>query len=167
MEVQTSAIRFSAGFYREENSWGKVWVRQYTGPCNCCAHVGEKCQSACDWACAQERSMKVDLTRAQTARRLGKAIGISPGSKRMLRQWKTVKASPPISRPQTFSTVSTSHLTLIQQPKSAACLLIMPETPHHCDTVPGSSSTPSCSVCFKCLHARQARTEHVLSAVDS
>ncbi|CAL8470461.1 g10003 [Coccomyxa elongata] len=39
----------------------------------------------------EERSLKVDLTRAQTARRLGKTIGISPGSKRLLRQWKTVK----------------------------------------------------------------------------
>ena len=36
----------------------------------------------------------MDLTRTQTARRLGKSIGISPGSKRLLRQWKTVKASP-------------------------------------------------------------------------
>lgn len=29
----------------------------------------------------------------QTARRLGKTIGISPGSRSLLRQWKSVKAS--------------------------------------------------------------------------
>ncbi|KAK9915820.1 hypothetical protein WJX75_004541 [Coccomyxa subellipsoidea] len=39
----------------------------------------------------EERSRKVELTRTQTAKRLGKTIGISPGSESLLRQWKTVK----------------------------------------------------------------------------
>lgn len=34
----------------------------------------------------------MELTRTQTAKRLGKMIDISPGSKSLLRQWKTVKA---------------------------------------------------------------------------
>lgn len=87
-----------------------------------------------DQACAQERSKKVDLTRAQTARRVAKPIGISPGSKRLLRQWKTVKASPlpcptpthlVAATPQTFALHHLQHAHMLAQAKAGHVFAIM------------------------------------------